>query len=164
MSRKTAIYPGTFDPITHGHLDLVARASRIFEQVIVAVALSPSKLPMFNIEERLVLAQEAVQSMSNIEVIQFDCLLIDCAVQNGADVILRGLRAVSDFEYELQLAAMNRRMAPQVDTLFLSPAEQFAFISSSLVREVASLKGDVSEFVPHNVLLALSEKLQLKEE
>ncbi len=150
-----AVYPGTFDPITNGHSDIVARAAILFDKVIVAVAASPGKGPMFSIEQRVALAKEALADIKNAEICQFDNLLVDFASQHDATVILRGLRAVSDFEYEFQLAGINRRLAPDVETLFLRPAEQYAYISSSLVREVAGLGGDVSEFIHPVVQAAL---------
>ncbi|HHA18381.1 MAG TPA: pantetheine-phosphate adenylyltransferase [Methylophaga sp.] len=143
----TAIYPGTFDPITNGHIDLVVRASKLFDRVIVAIAINPSKEPAFTLEERVALAKQTLAGIDNVEVCGFQGLLIDVAQQKGANVILRGLRAVSDFEYEFQLAGMNRKMQPNVETMFLTPAEQYTYISSSLVREIAILGGDVSEFV-----------------
>jgi pantetheine-phosphate adenylyltransferase len=155
-----AIYPGTFDPITNGHLDLAQRASRLFEQVIVAVAKHPSKTPVFAIDERIALAKEALKDLANVTVCGFDGLLIHCAKQHDAQLILRGLRAVSDFEYEFQLASMNRNMMPDLETLFLTPAEQHSFISANLVREIASLGGDVAQFVPQVVAKALQVKFK----
>ena len=155
----TAIYPGTFDPITNGHCDLVLRAARIFEQVIVAVSDSSAKRPCFALEERVELAREALRGVERVQVCGFDTLLVEFAQQRGARVILRGLRAVSDFEYEIQLASVNRQLAPEVETMFLTPAEQHAYISSSLVREIASLGGDISAFVPGSVERALREKI-----
>ncbi len=160
MNKRIAIYPGTFDPITNGHLDLVVRATEIFEKIIVAVADNLTKSSLFSIEERVDLASEVLSGLDNVIVMGFDNLLIDHAKQNGAGVILRGLRAVSDFEYEFQLAGMNRRMAPDLDTMFLTPAEQYAFISSSLVREIAQLGGDVSTFVPELIQQALDRKFK----
>jgi pantetheine-phosphate adenylyltransferase len=142
-----AVYPGTFDPITLGHSDIVRRAARLFDRVIVAVARNATKAPVWSAAERLSMATEVLAEIDNVEVKTFDSLLVDFMRLNHAGVILRGLRAVSDFEYEFQLAAMNRRLAPEIETLFLTPAEQYTFISSSLVREVASHGGDVSEFV-----------------
>ncbi len=144
---KTAVYPGTFDPITNGHVDLVARASRLFDQVIVAVAKDTGKAPVCGIDERVQLAQVALADVAAVEVVPFEGLLVEFCRQSGAGIVLRGLRAVSDFEYEFQLASMNRRLAPDIETVFLTPAEQYAFISSTLVREIARLGGDVSEFV-----------------
>ena len=156
--KTIAVYPGTFDPITNGHIDLVMRASKLFEQVIVAVAINPSKKPAFRLEERVNLAMQTLQDLPNVEVCSFQGLLVDVAREKKAQVIIRGLRAVSDFEHEFQLAGMNRHMEPNVETMFLTPAEQFSYISSSLVREVSSLGGDVSAFVPACVALALNNK------
>jgi len=155
----SAIYPGTFDPITNGHIDLVNRASKLFDRVIVAVAINPSKEPTFSLQQRVSLAQQTLAEFNNVEVCGFKGLLIDVAMDEGADVILRGLRAVSDFEHEFQLAGMNRKMQPDIETVFLTPAEQFTYISSSLVREIAVLGGDVSEFVAPCVVDALQAKL-----
>jgi pantetheine-phosphate adenylyltransferase len=158
----TAVYPGTFDPITNGHLDLVERGAKLFSHLIVAVAAhpSPSKRPAFTLAERVALAQEVLAGLSNVEVVGFDTLLAEFVRQRGAKAILRGLRAVSDFEYEFQLASMNRHLIADVETLFLTPDERFSFISSSLVREVAHLGGDVSRFVPAQVKAALDEKMR----
>ncbi len=154
----TAIYPGTFDPITHGHSDLIQRAARLFDHVIVAIAANPAKKPFFSLDKRVALARVVLKDLKNIEVCGFDTLLADYASERGAQVILRGLRAVSDFEREFQLAGMNRRLAPKIETLFLTPAEQYAYISSSLVREIAALGGDVSAFVHEEVKMALVTK------
>jgi pantetheine-phosphate adenylyltransferase len=154
-----AIYPGTFDPITNGHVDLVSRASKLFDKVIVAIAINPGKTPTFNLNERIDLVQQTLAEMTNVEISGFEGLLVDVAKQKNANVIIRGLRAVSDFEHEFQLASMNRKMEPDVETLFLTPAEQFAYISSSLVREIASLGGDVSDFVAPCVAAKLKSKL-----
>ncbi len=156
----TAIYPGTFDPITHGHSDLVQRAARLFEGVIVAVAANPTKAPVFSLEERVGMAREVLGPLANVEVCGFDGLLADFARQRQANVIVRGLRAVSDFEHEFQLASMNRRLVPEVETLFLSPAEQYAYISASLVREIAGLGGDVSPFVHEKVRAELYNRMR----
>ena len=156
--KTTAIYPGTFDPITNGHIDLVIRASKLFEQVIVAVAINPTKKPAFTLIERVDLAKQTLQHLPNIEVCGFEGLLVDAAREKGAQVIIRGSRAVSDFEHEFQLAGMNRHMEPNVETMFLTPAEQFSYISSSLVREVSTLGGDVSAFVAPCVAEALNNK------
>ena len=158
----SAIYPGTFDPITNGHLDIIARASKLFHKVIVAVAVNRGKTPLFSLDERVALVKEVTPEFSNVQVIGFDNLLVDCARQQGANVILRGLRAVSDFEYEFQLAGMNRRLAPQLETMFLTPAEQYEFISSSMIREIAKLNGDVSSFVPDQVKQQLIRKFQME--
>lgn len=143
----TALYPGTFDPITNGHTDIVRRAARLFDRVVIAVAASPNKGPAFSLDTRVALAEEAVRDIAGVEVQGFDVLLAHFVRTQNANVILRGLRAVSDFEHEFQLAAMNRQLAPQVETLFLTPAEEYSFVSSSLVREIARLGGDVSNFV-----------------
>lgn len=156
---NTAIYPGTFDPITNGHSDIVARASRIFEHVIVAVAGSTSKNTAFSADERVELAQQVLQQHKNVQVCRFDGLLAHFTRQCNATIVLRGLRAVSDFEFEFQLAGMNKKLLPEADTVFLTPAEQFTYISSSLIREIASLGGDVSEFVHPLVRDALAERL-----
>jgi pantetheine-phosphate adenylyltransferase len=156
----TAIYPGTFDPITHGHSDLVERATRLFDHVIVAVAANPLKKPAFSVDERIDMARSALAGIDRIEVCGFGTLLVDFAREKRASVILRGLRAVSDFEYEFQLAGMNRKLAPGIETVFLMPAEQYAYISSSLVREIAALGGDVSSFVHQRVMAALDERLR----
>ncbi len=155
-----AIYPGTFDPITNGHSDLIQRAAKIFDKVIIAIASNPKKAPLFTLAERVEMAEGALAGLQNIEVCGFNSLLADFAAERGAQVILRGLRAVSDFEYEFQLAGMNRRLAPNVETMFLTPAETYTFLSSSLVKEVAELGGDVSEFVDVKVGAALSNRLR----
>jgi pantetheine-phosphate adenylyltransferase len=150
-----AIYPGTFDPATLGHLDLISRAAKLFDEVIVGVAENRDKTPLFTLEERVEMLKQAANGLDNVSVIGFNNLLIDCARQYNADTILRGLRAVSDFEYEFQLAAMNRHLDPGIETTFLTPSESYAFLSSTLIKEVASLGGDVSEFVPPQVINAL---------
>ena len=155
----TAIYPGTFDPITNGHSDLVSRASRMFDRVLVAVAHNRFKQPFLSLEERVALAREVLEELANVEVCVLDGLLVDFARKRGARAILRGLRAVSDFEYELQLAGLNRKLAPDLETLFLTPAEPYAYVSSSLVREIASLGGDVGDFVAPVVLAALKRRV-----
>lgn len=158
--QKKVIYPGTFDPLTKGHTDLIERAARLFDHVIVAVATNPGKLPLFSYEQRITLAKQVLAPHKNVTVAGFDCLLTEFAQQQHATVILRGLRAVSDFEYEFQLASMNRHMAPELETLFLTPAEQYSFISANLVREIAALGGDVSQFVHGVVAQALRERFQ----
>ena len=155
---RIAAYPGTFDPITNGHVDLVSRASPLFDRVVVAIADNPIKQPCFSLNERIALARLALAGIPNIEVRGFSSLLAHFVQEIGAGVILRGLRAVSDFEYEFQLAGMNRHLIPQAETLFLTPAEQYSFISSSLVREVARLGGDVSGFVHPAVQQALKQR------
>jgi pantetheine-phosphate adenylyltransferase len=154
----TAVYPGTFDPITNGHIDLVRRAARLFDKVIVAVAKNTGKNPAFDLEQRVALAETVLKEIPDVEIHAFDNLLVEFVQQHKAEVILRGLRAVSDFEYEFQLAGMNRRLAPRVETIFMTPAEQFAYISSGLVREISALGGNVSEFVPPVVQTALRER------
>ena len=154
------LYPGTFDPITKGHGDLVERASRLFDHVIIAVAASPKKNPLFPLEQRVALAQEVTAHLPNVEVVGFSTLLAHFVKEQNANILLRGLRAVSDFEYEFQLASMNRHLIPEAETLFLTPAEQHSFISSTLVREVARLGGDVSGFVPPVVARALEARFR----
>lgn len=153
--QRIAVYPGTFDPITSGHVDLVHRAAPLFERLVVGVAQSAGKGPAFTLERRVELAREALADVPNVEVRGFDTLLANFVREQGAGVLIRGLRAVSDFEYEFQLASMNRHLIPEVETLFLTPAEKYGFISSSLVREISRLGGDVSAFVPPAVAAAL---------
>ncbi len=161
MSNGIAIYPGTFDPLTRGHEDLVRRASKLFQRVIVGVAGSRNKRPFFTLDERVGIAREVLADFSNVEVHGFDCLLMDFMREHGAKVILRGLRAVSDFEYEFQMAGMNRNLYPDVETVFLTPGEQYMFISATMVREIASLGGNVGKFVQPLVERRLAEKLKL---
>ena len=160
MTTLTAIYPGTFDPITNGHLDLVQRAAHLFDKVVVGVAESAGKTPVMPLTERIQLAQDALIGIRNAEVCGFNTLLIEFVKQQGASVIIRGLRAVSDFEYEFQLASMNRHLDASVETVFLTPAEQYSYISSSLLREIARLGGDISPFVPANVAAALMHRMR----
>jgi pantetheine-phosphate adenylyltransferase len=150
-----AIYPGTFDPATLGHVDLICRAAKLFDEVVVAIAENPGKAPLFALEERVSMLEESIVGLGNVRVIGFNNLLMDCAREQNANTILRGLRAVSDFEYEFQLAAMNRHLDPSIETTFLTPSESYAFVSSTLIKEVASLGGDVSEFVSPQVMKAL---------
>jgi len=157
-----AIYPGTFDPVTNGHTDLVIRASHLFAEVIIGVASSPSKKPLFSLEQRVDMIKQATSDLDNVTVVGFSGLLIDFAKQNQATVLIRGLRAVSDFEYEFQLANMNRRLSPDLESVFLTPAEENSFISSTLVKEVALHHGDVSQFVDPIVKKALDQKLAQK--
>lgn len=159
---NTVVYPGTFDPITNGHMDLVERASRLFDTIVVAVASSPKKKPLLPLEQRVALAETTLGHLPNVKVVGFEGLLVDLLAQYDANVILRGLRAVSDFEYEFQLANMNRHLAPQAESIFLTPAEQLSFISSTLIREIASLGGDVSKFVHPAVDQALKTLLDTK--
>ena len=155
----TAVYPGTFDPITNGHTDLIRRAATLFKHVIVAVDQDTGKQTVCDVAQRVALGQKALVDLDNVSVKPFSGLLVDYCRQQRAKVVIRGLRAVSDFEYEFQLAGMNRRLAPEIETIFMTPAEQYAFISSTLVREVFRLGGDVSEFVHPEVQQALKEKL-----
>jgi pantetheine-phosphate adenylyltransferase len=157
-NNRIAVYPGTFDPITNGHVDLVGRAAPLFERIVVGIAESPGKNPAFSTEERVQLARIALAGYPNVEVRGFDSLLADFVRVLGAGVLLRGLRAVSDFEYEFQLASMNRHLIPEVETLFLTPSEQYSFISSSLVREIGRLGGDVTGFVHPAVQAALHSR------
>jgi len=161
-SPRVAVYPGTFDPITHGHTDLVTRAARVFEKVIVAIAESPHKTPFLSLEKRIELAETQLNSLDNIEIVGFSNLLVEFVKDCNAGVIIRGLRAVSDFEYEFQLASMNRNLCGQVETMFLTPDERYGFISSTLVREVARLGGDVSKFVGQEIEAAMKEKFARK--
>lgn len=156
--KQKAIYPGTFDPVTNGHVDIISRAAQIFPEVVVAVASNQMKKPFLSLEVRIKLIKEAVGSISGVTVVGFDNLLIDFVREQNAGIILRGLRAVSDFEYEFQLAGMNRKLSKEVETLFLTPSENLMFISSSLVREIAALNGDVSQFVPPSVVKALQKR------
>lgn len=159
MSTNIAVYPGTFDPLTRGHEDLVRRASKLFGRVVVGIAESRSKKPFFPLEERVAIARELLAPYRNVEVQGFDCLLMDFLRANHSSVIVRGLRAVSDFEYEFQMAGMNRNLYPDVETVFLTPGEQYMFISATMVREIASLGGDVAKFVQPLVAEKLAEKL-----
>jgi pantetheine-phosphate adenylyltransferase len=155
---RSVVYPGTFDPVTNGHCDLILRAARLFDRVVVAVAADTAKAPTFTTQERVDLLRQVVQDRANVEVVSFSGLLVSFTRQLGISVIMRGLRAVSDFEFEFQLAGMNRRMAPDIETLFLTPDERFAYISSSLVREIARLGGDVTPFVAPVVQAALRDR------
>lgn len=158
MSTRIAVYPGTFDPLTRGHEDLVRRACRLFDRVVVGIAESRSKRPCFSLADRVEMAQQVLAPFENAEVIGFDGLLMNFLRQQGAAVIIRGLRAVSDFEYEFQMAGMNRNLYPDVETVFLTPGEQYMFISATMVREIAALGGDVSKFVQPLVGARLAEK------
>ncbi len=155
----SAMYPGTFDPITLGHEDLVRRACEIFDSVVVAIAANPGKLPMFTLDERVALAETALAGFDSVKVTGYDGLTVDFAQKNGLKVILRGLRAISDFEYEFQLSNMNRHLTEEVETAFLTPTEKYTYISSSLVREIASMGGDISEFVSPGVKKALLDRV-----
>lgn len=157
---KRIIYPGTFDPITLGHIDVAHRATRLFDEVIIAVAAASSKTPLFNLAERTALAEQAVLDYPRIRVLSFSGLLVDFVHEQQAHAIVRGLRAVSDFEFEIQMAAVNRRLAPDIETLFLSPTEDLGFVSSSIVRELARLQGNVTTFVPKHVAIALKDRFK----
>lgn len=161
MTQIKAIYPGTFDPITNGHADLIQRAANMFHDVVVAVAYNPNKKPMFTLEERVEMITEVTKNLDNVTVIGFTGLLADLAKTEGANILIRGLRAVSDFEYEFQLANMNRRLNRELESVFLTPSEENSFISSTLVKEVALHKGDVSGFCPPVVLKALNERFKV---
>lgn len=158
---KTGIYPGTFDPITNGHLDVIERSILLFDKVIVAVTNNPAKSPLFSVTERLDMISSATQSLANVEVDSFQELLVDYAERKNATAIIRGLRATSDFEYEFQMAVVNRKLSKNLLTVFLMPNEKYTFLNSTIVKEVANLKGDVSCFVPHQVYLKLKDKFNL---
>jgi pantetheine-phosphate adenylyltransferase len=158
MRTNCVIYPGTFDPITNGHVDLAERAARLFDRVVVAIAHSEKKTPLFSLEERVSLCQQALQHLDNIEVVGFSNLLTDFARSQNARCVLRGLRAVADFEYEFQLANMNRAIYPEFESIFLTPSEHLSYISSTLVREIAALNGDITPFVPAPVAAALKQR------
>ncbi len=160
MNKKVAVYPGTFDPITYGHIDVVKRATQLFSRVIVLVARNSSKTPLFSDDERIAMIREVFRRTAGVEVDGFDGLLVEYARRRKATVVIRGLRAVSDFEYEFQMALTNRKLAPAIDTVFLVPHERYTYLNSSIVREVARLGGDVSDFVPENVRRRLLDKLR----
>lgn len=159
MTKKIAIYPGSFDPITNGHIDLIKRASKLFDEVIIGITQNSKKSAFLSIDQRLDMTSKTLSDISNIKVMSFNTLLVDFAKAQNAQVILRGLRAVSDFEYEFQLSGMNKHLNPTIETLFMTPAEQYANISSSLVREILSLGGDISHFVPKSVEALLKQQL-----
>lgn len=163
MKEAVAVYPGTFDPLTRGHEDLVRRAAQLFDRVVVAVARSQAKSPIFSTEERVEIARDALKAYANVSVIGFDGLLMNLVTQMNARVVLRGLRAASDFEYEFQMAGMNRKLYPDVETVFLTPGEEYMFISATMVREIARFGGDVSMFVQPAVLARLHHKLHSKQ-
>ncbi len=156
--KNSAVYAGTFDPITYGHIDLVERASRIFSEVIVGIAASPHKKPLFTLDERVAMTKQVLSQFSNVKVYGFHSLLLDFAREHDANVILRGLRAVADFDYEFQLASMNRNLNPKIESMFLMPGEKYMYVSSSIVKEIAVLGGDINGFVPEIVANALKEK------
>ena len=155
---KTAVYPGTFDPITYGHIDIIKRALNVFDKVIIAISVDSTKNPLFTVEERIKMISESVKDIQRIEIDSFSGLLVDYAKKTNAIAIIRGLRAVSDFEYEFQMALMNRRLNETIETVFLMPNEKFTYLNSSIVREVVSLGGDISDFVPENVKNELKKK------
>jgi pantetheine-phosphate adenylyltransferase len=157
---RTAIYPGSFDPMTNGHLDVLERAAKLFDRVIVAIALSESKNPLFTLDERLALMKPAVARMKNVKADVFDGLLVEYAAKQKAQAIVRGLRAVSDFEFEFQMALMNRKLSKNIETIFMMPRESYTFLSSRIVKEIARLGGDVSPFVPPHIATALKKKLK----
>lgn len=157
--RRVAVYPGTFDPVTHGHLDLADRGRQHFDHLVMAILRNEDKEPLFSVQERVELLREAVTGWDNVDVESFDGLLVDYAKRIKASVILRGIRALSDFEYEMQMAMMNRRLAPDLEAVFLLPSEEYSFVSSRLVREVAALGGSVDDLVPPNVATALARRL-----
>lgn len=161
---RTVIYPGSFDPLHNGHLDVVRRAARIFDRVIVAVAFNEGKKPLFTVDERYEMVRNAIADLSNVTADRFDGLLVHYVVQQNACAVLRGLRAVSDFEFEFQLALMNRKLDERVETLFMTPKDTYTFVSSRLVKEIARLGGDVSPFVPDNIVASLRRKLRQRPE
>jgi pantetheine-phosphate adenylyltransferase len=157
---RRAIYPGSFDPVTNGHLDVIGRARKLFDEIVVAVAHNDEKQPLFSLEERLALLRDALDKMDHVRVAQFDGLLVDFAVAQKANAVIRGLRAVSDFEFEFQMALMNRKLEDSVETIFLMPKEEYTYLSSRLVKEIARLGGNVSGFVPRPVAEALAKKFK----
>lgn len=160
---KSAVYPGTFDPITNGHIDIIRRSLKLFHRVVIAVAPNPKKAPLFDINDRIFMIKEATKDIGDIEVEPFDGLLVEYTRNKGADAIIRGLRAMSDFEYEFQMALTNRRLAEDIETVFLMPSEKYSFLSSTLIKEAASLGADLSSFVPRSIAKKLKERLQENE-
>ncbi|MDR3726603.1 MAG: pantetheine-phosphate adenylyltransferase [Terracidiphilus sp.] len=154
-----ALYPGTFDPPTNGHVDLIQRGAKLFGHLVVAVLNNPGKNPLFSVEERVEMLQESTSSLTNVSIATFDGLMVDFARQQGASAVLRGIRAISDYEYEFQMALMNRRLAPEIETVFLQPAGRYSFVSSRMLKEVFSFGGDVSGLVPPNVLRRLRGRI-----
>jgi pantetheine-phosphate adenylyltransferase len=155
-----AIYPGTFDPVTNGHVDLIQRGAKLFEHLVVAILRNYAKHPLFTVEERVEMLKEVTEGIENVSVATFNGLMVDFARQQGASAVLRGIRAITDYEYEFQMALMNRRLAPDIETVFLQPAGRFSYVSSRLVKEVFSLGGDVTGLLPPNVLMRLSERIK----
>ena len=160
---KTAIYPGSFDPVTFGHLDVIERSSKITDELIIGVLNNSAKSPLFSVEERVTMLKEATRHIPHVRVESFDGLLVDFAIQSGANTIVRGLRAVTDFEYELQMSQINTALNSEIDTVFLTTRLQYAYLSSSIVKEVALMGGDISKFVPETVMKRVYEKFKLKE-
>ena len=158
--KRIAVYPGTFDPVTNGHVDLVKRSLRMFDSVIVAIAANPKKVPVFSLEERVAMFRAAVRGTKNVSIEGFDCLLVDYMKEKKAVGLVRGLRAVSDFEYEMQMALMNRRLDSDIETVFMMPSEEYSFVTSTIVKEAASYGGDVSSLVPRGVVSMLKKKYQ----
>ena len=159
---KKAIYPGSFDPVTLGHLDVIRRASQLFDHLVIAVLHNSAKTPLFSVEERVKMLKEVTKDLPNVEIIPFDGLLVDFAEQIGADVVIRGLRAITDFEYELQMSQTNQRMKPDIETMFLTTSIEYSYLSSTTVREIAAFGGDVSQFVPEAVSSELEKKMNAK--
>ena len=157
--KKIAIYPGTFDPVTYGHIDLIKRASNIFDKVIVAVAHNKQKGVFFSVKERLEMLKDAVKGIKNVTVDDFDCLVVNYVKRSGSNVMIRGLRMISDFEYEFQMALTNRKLAGDIETIFMMPHEDYSYVSSKLIKEAASLGADVSNFIPKKAAIALKEKI-----
>jgi len=157
---KKAIYPGTFDPITNGHIDIIKRALKLFDKIIIAIAEPRHKKPLFSIEERVFLAKESLKNLNNVEILSFDGLLVDFCKKLNVNIIIRGIRAVSDFDYEFQIAWMNRKLLPNIETIFLMPSEEYFFLSSSLVKEVVMLGGNIDNFVPEIVKIELLKKFK----
>lgn len=160
MKAKTAIYPGTFDPVTFGHIDLIKRASRIFDKVIVAVAHNKQKGPLFSVEERVSMLKTAIKGMDNVEVDDFNGLVVEYALSKGATVMIRGVRLLSDFEYEFQMALTNRKLSEKVETIFMMPHESYSYVSSKLIKEAVALGADASQFIPAQVEKALKQKIK----
>ncbi len=160
--QKIAIYPGTFDPVTYGHIDLIKRATKIFDRVVIAVAANKSKAPLFSVEERVMMLKDAVRGMNNVVVENFDGLVVDYIKKTGSNVMIRGLRMLSDFEYEFQMALTNRKLDDDIETIFMMPSESYSYVSSKLIKEAAGLGADVSNFVPRRVQTLLKKKLSNK--
>jgi pantetheine-phosphate adenylyltransferase len=157
--KKIGVYPGTFDPVTYGHIDIIKRSLKVFDKVIVAVAPNPQKAPLFDVEERVFMIQEATRGLKNVQIEKFEGLLVEFVKQQRGIAVIRGLRAVSDFEYELQIALMNRKLDSEVETVFMMPSEEYTYLSSSIIKAVASYGGEIKDFVPEIVLKKFKEKL-----